>query len=321
MSQQAIANSMIDVEIAPTCNFDCSDCLATSRLKDKRPRNNEINLVRLLEKDFPEGVGINFIGLGEPTLPRYQRDIYDVLSRRTDLNGFIQSNGSFPLIGDLGNLMEAGRLQIGVSYDLHHSRGNSRGLSVLQQGIQGEYVSGISIAVDSETKLEENSAKSILDRFPTLRKVLVEPLHNLSTNEPVVTYEAVRDFTSGLQEQFYDSGKEVAVFTAILPHLQHGRNKQFNEDAERDLQHVENEWYVDTQGVMYVLRRDVRSPESRTPRLLTNGLVLDETTFGWLGWDQVNQPGKIHVDYKTGKVTDKTNPEETIEINVRENLI
>ena len=113
---------MISVEISPTCSFRCPNCNMQKRLHLDKTKDNK-DIVRKIIKYVPKKSHLNFVGLGEPLIPLGQKRISEILKKRLDIKGFIQTNGSFKINKELISLIKKGRLEIGMSYDAHHIKG------------------------------------------------------------------------------------------------------------------------------------------------------------------------------------------------------
>src|SRR3989338_7405432 len=112
---------VISVEISPTCNLRCPECNVGKRLHvNQRERRDDSKLAEKIIEYAPKDSTLIFVGLGEPTIPYSQERIRKILSERRDLNGFVQTNGSYPLNENIRKLIENRRLEIGLSLDQQH---------------------------------------------------------------------------------------------------------------------------------------------------------------------------------------------------------
>ncbi|MFT4310008.1 MAG: hypothetical protein ACMXYC_00050 [Candidatus Woesearchaeota archaeon] len=224
---------------------------------------------RLIEH-IPLNSTLLFVGLGEPTLPLGQKNIIEVLSTRSDIKGYIQSNGSHKLSTELIAFIENNQLTIGVSYDLHHNRGGRTSIN-----IQGEYVDAISIAVEKNMDYLFADINRLHLQFPKLNRILLDPL--MSDDErPLIDWSDMKNFALRLSSQI-----NIPIYTQIADTWEHGISEQvqYYRDCMRDCKEITKNWHIyDNKFAI-----NVASPHKEM-RILSNGKLLLDAHYTSKSW-------------------------------------
>lgn len=268
----------VDVEISSLCNLRCSDCLNFRRLHvDGSEKLEDADLVDKLVKYLPKNSRVLFVGLGEPTMIESQEKIIDIFSRRKDLTGFIQTNGCFELRSELVDLVDSGRILVGVSYDFHHL---SSGQSLK---IQRELVSSVAIAVGEDDNFDEVRVRKLRGVFPNVDKVLIEPLIVDFGKGIETSWERVEEVAS-LFVKVLDG---VGVYIELFEHFDYwnGFRAYFRDAMGSGLERVDETWFKSSRG-FYVFVDDVTEDYVR---VLANGKVLTDNSKIGCSWGELNK--------------------------------
>ena len=268
--------NIYDVEIAPTCNFQCPNCLLGNRLRGTELRYDR-HLAQKLIDYVPLGSHLNYVGLGEPTQFASQANIHKIHERRTDLTGHIQTNGSYPILENLLSQIGDGKLTVGLSYDLHHTRGN-----VHNQGlrIQPHLVNSLSIAVEPQTQTQDLYFGKT---FSQLSHVLVDPLFNAQ-----MQISGTWDETHKIVRTVQERNPGLRVYTGLHEAwlTQNSVNAKYFQDAiASGLQHIGGRWFLHPDR--YVVR--IEKPDfGGLRRILIDGRVTSDTFDMIKTWSQID---------------------------------
>lgn len=276
-----LERKVISTEISPTCNLRCPECNVGKRLHvSPSERRNDPKLVEKIIEHAPLNSTLLFVGLGEPTTPYSQERIARVLYNRQDLNGFIQTNGSYPLNKELEELIGQKKLEIGLSLDQQHFAGGQKNLR-----IQKEYIESISTIVT-----DEENHYALPEGFPNLNRILISPLalgkkianswKRLS--ETVVSYQ-------GLAKK-----KSIMVYTE-LPHPVREENIELFEEAERDLMPLTPDGWRKSKEHGFYVDMEPTTPKN-SMRILIDGNYIDVPILALGSWQEVDKHSKPLTD-------------------------
>jgi hypothetical protein len=267
-------SQVIGVEIARTCNLRCPNCSLQERLfLPKSQRKEDPNLEKKLVKYLPENSILLFVGMGEPTLPPAQESIIRILKEREDCKGFIQSNGTQVLLPEIMELVDENRLEIGVSYDSHHSLGGRKGIE-----IQNEYVrAGISMAIQESDTLGQLRP---FEAFPHTDYLLLDPF--LEGDTPHTSWQTMERAL----RYFADRHPEKIVFSQIPSLFQINAPKYWSQAVQsfNEAQDLDGMWRKHEEGYSLIIR-DVGP--GKEIRVLTSGDVLTDLAYVSEPWEKI----------------------------------
>lgn len=238
------------------CPLNCENCLTGPRRNyDNSDLLKDYSLDTLV-KNFPKEYIPIIIGLGETTVPSVQRDIERFLNDGKIGKAHIQTNGGYALNKGLLDLVEQGKLTIGLSYDLMHQRGGQKNYRDL--GIQSSAVSGISVAIESD----ETPIKGLDSYFTNLNRLLIHP-YVRPDNKFKPTWEQLKKAIKAYSKEYPDQ----AVYTELSEFFKFS-NKEFYEKASTELKTTEEEWKVHDGEHFFVHMPNLDKPSIR---FLANG--------------------------------------------------
>jgi organic radical activating enzyme len=281
----------ISVEISPTCNLRCPECNVGERLHIKSSkRRNDLELTGKIIEYIPLDSLLLFVGLGEPTIPYSQRRILNILNERPDLKGFIQTNGTYPLMKDITELIENERLEIGLSLDQQHFAGGQKNLK-----IQPKYVESIAtIITDKET------SHTLPKDFPNLDRILISPL--FVRKKIANSWRHLNETCVEYQEMAKNG---ITIYTEIPP-LVREDNIGFFEEAEKDLTSISPDgWRKSRKHGFYVDMETCENEEDM--RVLIDGTYVNDSSLGIEPWKEIDKHSLLIeslpkvFDSKTGK--------------------
>ncbi|HLA23609.1 MAG TPA: hypothetical protein VJZ93_03700 [Candidatus Nanoarchaeia archaeon] len=277
----------IGVEISPTCNLRCPSCNVTRRLHvEKTERRNNPNLSDLIISYSPKEAKIIYIGLGEPTIPIIQKRIAKIHKTRKDLNGFIQTNGTYVLSKDILELIRGRRLEIGLSIDAMHLEGGQNYIK-----IQPRYVESIATAVSGSSKEKIFDFGEI---FPQLNRVLLAPLLTKDGKEIVPNWGDLERMCVEYQKIL---GENIRVYTEVPAlFVEKTDNVFYREVLQKTAPTEDRTWRKSSEYGFYVnIQSPTNSNGSKFIRILSDGRVLsgldlEKSIESWDVLDKYSKP-------------------------------
>ena len=267
----------IEVEISPSCNLRCESCNVQKRLHIPfRDKLIDDNLDYKIIEYVPSYCRLLFLGLGEPTLFKSQEKISNILEKREDLTGFIQTNGTNYLIDSLKQMILDGRLEIGLSYDLHH------GLSYENLGIQKDLVSSMSICVYDKKSLLLEDFGGLRWKFPNLQTILVDPFIINDGKEFKNTFGDVEEVVLKIREDLPEINIYIQLFKEYLKSFNSIR--KFYLDTTSNLIHLKDNWHYSPKD--YLVNIEDQNSDDKI-RILTNGKVLRDLSKIGYSWEEL----------------------------------
>jgi MoaA/NifB/PqqE/SkfB family radical SAM enzyme len=273
-------NSVIEVEISPICNLRCTNCNNSKRLHvpaSEKPVDSHLD--EEIIKFVPKNSILLFIGLGEPLIPKIQEKIFNILSKRKDLLGFIQTNGSFKVKEGLVKLIKEKRLSVGISYDEHHFNSGQK----IQ--IQKELVEAVAIAVSSETKINESYPNNLVKLFPNVNRILIEPLIDEDNTKITIGWKEIEAIL-----ELFAKKLKVSIYTEMyLNFINFIGFKKYYKQAIVNLKKINENWFYSPKK-FHVYVGDAKKSYIR---ILANGRVIDDFNDVVLSWKELEKSPKI----------------------------
>gem|GEM_PF-5473738 len=221
-------------------------------------------LAEKIIKLVPKNSRLSFVGLGEPLMPIGQTRTIKILEKRPDISGFIQTNGSFKIKDELAHFIKKKRLEVGISYDTHHTAGQKVPIRIQKELVHGMAMSLSSIPINL-------SLKKLKEEFPNLNRILIEPLLDKTWDKPFISWEEVFNFCKKIKKE--DSS--IIIYMEIS---RHWKESKMIKKAEEGKEVIKN-WYK-MPGGFYIYLDDY----TKTTRIMIDSRILEDSSRAMLPW-------------------------------------
>ncbi|MFW6233212.1 MAG: hypothetical protein ACOC3Z_00955 [Nanoarchaeota archaeon] len=276
----------IPVEISGNCNLRCPNCNTARRLHiPYSEKRIDLKLDEKIIKYVPKNSRLLFVGIGEPLLTDSQKRIKNILDKRDDVTGFVQTNGTQKLIPELIQYVKENRLEIGTSYDEHHEMGGRT-----QINIQTEFVEALSLTVEKFSQYEKLDFEKLKKTFPNLKRILIDPYLDKDNVSIISEFKEVEKTILHFKKNLKNTKIKVYTFLNTC-FFDYPQNLKYCKDLLKETIEINKHFRYSKKDYLIAVE-DFK--QGNNIRILTNGEILTDLNSTFKSWNELDKEKLTH---------------------------